>query len=56
MVLVLPAELVELPQMTNEGPGFAVVPTVHYKRATRLCMLAAEILFTQSLESTANGQ
>jgi hypothetical protein len=34
---------------TNEGLGFGVMPTVHYKRATRLCTLFAEMLFTLSL-------
>ena len=28
-----------------------MLPTVHYKRATRLCTLFAEMLFTLSLES-----
>jgi hypothetical protein len=37
--------------MTNEGLGFGVMPTVHYKRATSLCTLFAEMLFTLSLES-----
>lgn len=36
---------------TNEGLVFGVMPTVHYKRATRLCTLFAEMLFTLSLES-----
>lgn len=55
MVLVAPG-LAVLRQATNEGPGAAVLPTVHYKRATRLCMLPAEMLFTQSLQAAANGQ
>lgn len=58
MVLVVPTELAELRQMTNEGPGFTVVPAARYKRATRLCMLAAEMLFSQSFgctPQTANG-
>lgn len=45
-------ELAGHEQTTNEGPDSAVVPTVHYKRATRLCMLPAEMLFTLSLESS----
>lgn len=49
MVLVAPG-LAGFWSSANEGPGAAEVPAVHYKRATRLCTLAAEMLFTQSLE------
>ena len=50
-------ELAETKLAANEGPDSAVVPAVHYKRATRLRMLAAEMLFSLSLEGmpqTAN--
>lgn len=50
-------ELAETKLAANEGPDSAVVPAVHYKRATRLRMLAAEMLFSLLLEGmpqTAN--
>lgn len=43
VVLVAPG-LAGFWSSTNEGPGSAEVPAVHYKRATRLCTLAAEML------------